>query len=944
MLAGAETQSSDTDSDGNPPSPTGDEESVIVDLDTGTLECSTARSRSRPQAPQTKLGLEAVPPPRSVTPAKQQQQQQPQQQVAACSPQAKQAPNRPQPPLPAAKEHGAEQLQQASAKPAQEATQLPECARPASLTKQTQQTREGVSTVGTGSAAAVGQALAEAITCVQKRPNSTPTQPALIRQPPQPAKETRAAVQLQQEALQQPEHTRATALSKPHPTREGIVSASAAAAAQAQADAAAAVEERSPSPHTQLQQHAWVSRSPGTPPPQVSLTQRTGPAAASPSLMGRDKRALSTIAGKPSPPPVPPTRGRPALSQPALPTPALTSDKKLVRPLPAGAYSQQATSPAVARDPEQRRKFEELRQIAGQVQRPLQNAAASSSRELQTGAASVGAGSPPPIRVTVVDSKTNTTTTMSVTLAPDVTVQQMRGIICRKNNIEERPQVVKLTDSGLVCPLDVTVADLDFQPVTVCPAKEYEEGDELLVYTDFTLQNYVKMDVKQTKAKDVVTVVVTDAETGARCCVTSPLDLSVAQIIVRAREAARLPLDTQCHLEIPEIGLSLATQYSSHPLRSLSFVQACFMTGIPAVFELATGMPPSDADPTEVLAALIMKELWLFELVGSTFVLTVKNGKEEVNDARRAFAKLQQFGEFDDVHGQYHAEAIENNFVYVDSEPPIKPSNLKVTFVCSFPGLLDNMKKMACTCDTPVSQVVEAAFRKYALVVPDAAQGGTAADFVLKVHGLNEYLVTHGEDGQPLTFGQFDYIRRCVLKNLQPYLSLVLRGRAPGGGGDDNEERERASALIGKLLARHVPQLPEAHGGTSGSEEDPAPIPMCSLGRRFKVKIDGVSCLTWPVNDDGAHAQYRVYAAACLYHGGTALDDYVFTPVVAYDEAAQFPNAKFVGWGRFLPFHLSLPNIPLEARLYFTVYATNEAVGVTPTRVDPCESSISPHF
>eukprot|EP01105_Mastigella_eilhardi_P005235 TRINITY_DN1698_c1_g3_i1.p1 TRINITY_DN1698_c1_g3~~TRINITY_DN1698_c1_g3_i1.p1 ORF type:complete len:1497 (-),score=373.96 TRINITY_DN1698_c1_g3_i1:47-4501(-) len=518
----------------------------------------------------------------------------------------------------------------------------------------------------------------------------------------------------------------------------------------------------------------------------------------------------------------------------------------------------------------------------------------------------------------------NLASCQTIRFDPESTLNVVRQTTCLRNR-ETDPStfVVALTEGDLVCPLDVTVADLNFAPLTVKPLLTMaEEGDEHIVRSDVVVKTAGTEALLLGSQETFVTIIGTDA-TCERRAITLPVERTPAQLVEEAARELSLPGTPAGYtLGIPEIGLCLNGAYATRPLRLIPFVQACNMTGISPTFEIfdaSAALTVKALDP-DAAAELIRHELSLFKMIGGSYMLTISSGKDEVADARRVLAKMRTCGEFHDEHSEYHARALENNFVYTGSEPSLADPAAKLLFSCTFPGM-ENVKnvKMQCTGETTVADLTRQIFNKLSILYAPATEGKMPDDFIVKAHGLNEYLVPVDESGKEYTIGMFDCVRRSVLKNEFIQFSFLPRSQpiTPPAGQLDG------ITILDKILARDKVEMRQMKT-----------LPM-TLNRQFKVRVHAAFNVKFPSESDSGKftpPPRLAYVTASLYHGGVLLDAPVFTPVAEFDLQRPY---LFRGWGGWLCFQLCLCHMPKEARICLTLYGTSEPAGTLPKRVDP---------
>ncbi|KAH3761571.1 phosphatidylinositol-4,5-diphosphate 3-kinase [Pelomyxa schiedti] len=527
---------------------------------------------------------------------------------------------------------------------------------------------------------------------------------------------------------------------------------------------------------------------------------------------------------------------------------------------------------------------------------------------------------PPPstARVTFEDRNTaSSSANYVVRIEPDMTVDQLRTQICKRFDVDPRDYIVT-TESRLTCPLDLTLVELSLVNPCVCRLKSVtEENDDLVLRgSDFTLKSSTTEQTPQ-KANTSVKIISKNIS-GERKEFIYPIERTIQQIIESTiADCGHDPSSKYC-LTIKEINLWMGASYKTYVMKELPLYQACLGVGVNPTFEMCQEpnyMCETPPECAERMAESIKKESNL-ELIGDSYKITLNKFKEEVNDIRGEFARIRLSGR---STSSVTTRSFESKSVYILSEPPLIDPRMTLFFLVHIPGMTS---KFSLKADAPVIELQKLVFTK--LIKSNTTLTKTIDDFVLKVYGFNEYIVTTGDNGEPLTFNMFDYVRRCVAKKVQFLEFSFVEKLVPA---PPTPQEFDANMLIDQLLAREVSKELVNAGPT---------IKTSSLDRKFKAKILSTLNLKWPITYDDKGKQnpvpsvYNIYATASLYHGGSPIAQQIFTPVVTYQDTC----CHYLGWGLFTPFSISIKCIPKEARICFGVFATQETVGTTPTRID----------
>ncbi|KAF2072204.1 hypothetical protein CYY_006485 [Polysphondylium violaceum] len=198
-------------------------------------------------------------------------------------------------------------------------------------------------------------------------------------------------------------------------------------------------------------------------------------------------------------------------------------------------------------------------------------------------------------------------------------------------------------------------------------------------------------------------------------------------------------------------------------------------TGLPLVNDSSTG---SSSEPID-LKSHIQVELEIFELIGSSFARTLESGQEVVS-FRRDFAQFR-LSNFTSTRNDL------SQMIYVLSEPMPLSIPSKITIMVLLPGDGKIVKRVDCDPNTTVKEVKTQIFKKFSMIDRTHTSNKTANDFVLKVTGFREYILSVSELGNltnrqrfyPTGAGgdfamiDYDYVRQCIGKGQLIELSLI---------------------------------------------------------------------------------------------------------------------------------------------------------------------------
>lgn len=172
-----------------------------------------------------------------------------------------------------------------------------------------------------------------------------------------------------------------------------------------------------------------------------------------------------------------------------------------------------------------------------------------------------------------------------------------------------------------------------------------------------------------------------------------------------------------------------------------------------------------------------VKELTILKdlpaMVGDSLMSVLRNNISEVEDCRKHFARQRVLDHKERTEQKRNSTLLTDNLlaeehtlVYMHTEPMPISTPEKVLMFVHLPG--GTTKIVEAKPDTPILQARQEIFRKWAAADKKGTEGKTAADYALKVRGFVDYLL-----GDRNKLIDFDYVRRCINKDLKMELSLV---------------------------------------------------------------------------------------------------------------------------------------------------------------------------
>eukprot|EP00727_Mastigamoeba_balamuthi_P006638 m51a1_g2595 putative phosphatidylinositol 3- (1445) ;mRNA; r:440263-446902 len=428
--------------------------------------------------------------------------------------------------------------------------------------------------------------------------------------------------------------------------------------------------------------------------------------------------------------------------------------------------------------------------------------------------------------------------------------------------------------------------------------------------------------VRDQRVQDTVLIVYRDVnpQTGCRGFKYSA-DLTLAEMLAELVKDAGLDPARKYSFGIPEIGVFLSTEnVKAMQMRRIQFVQACNWAGISPIFELFYYENESDLPVVDMeqLAQKMTAESSIFELISPQYILSVGRFKEELIDSRRLFARMRLSGETEPQPppgvdpSEFAYLQRELTYSYIESEPPLKNATQPVKLACFLPG--SKMSKgVQCSANVTVMDLMADIHTKARRLDKDTVtEEDNPEDYVLKVTGLNEFIVPLDEQKRPMMLNSYDCVRKYALKDETLELSLVRRSVLHRISDEDDEES--AVSITDNLLARDV---------WRESQEIREYTRMDAVEERLRVRVATAWKLRWPQLEDNRPPPptLLVYAAVGLYYGGKLLCPMEFTSIASH-VTSPIPNTS---WHKTIEFPLLVKNLPKEARLCFTVWAATDA-------------------
>ncbi|GAM22583.1 hypothetical protein SAMD00019534_057580 [Acytostelium subglobosum LB1] len=491
--------------------------------------------------------------------------------------------------------------------------------------------------------------------------------------------------------------------------------------------------------------------------------------------------------------------------------------------------------------------------------------------------------------------------------------------------------------------------------ISVSSAPSLGVSKPLVVKGQQTTQDIWKTTLANVSTKEETIKVCFDEVPGKRIVQRFSVDLTPTEIKSRLLEEVGsefLPLIDQFELKVLSINATFSNE--SLPLRRQLVMQACNITRLFPKLQLILKNQEvrnlSDAEAVDIKSH-IETELEIFGLIGKTHTRFLETSNREVANFRREMAhyRLVEPPPANDL----------SQYIYVLSEPMPLHVPPKLAIQVLIPNAVKMSKKIYCDPHVPVGEVLTDMFRKYAMVDIINTRGKTATDFVLKVTGFREYILTTLQLGAQTVADHrltptakngdfalldYDYIRQCISKQQsidltltsfstlqsQPDSTISFIDKLLDTTDFDSEDEDNGSGApaadeaASQQQQQHMPSasmINMTQYATSGR------LPITKVNRLFRVKIVGLRNINVQRNEDAKNKFVdRVpngFVMVELYHGGEAISNPVYTACTPLGKMDTF---HFPDWERdvWTPFNISVRSLPRAARACFTFFVTSE--------------------
>ncbi|ELP88436.1 phosphatidylinositol-4,5-bisphosphate 3-kinase catalytic subunit delta isoform, putative [Entamoeba invadens IP1] len=298
-----------------------------------------------------------------------------------------------------------------------------------------------------------------------------------------------------------------------------------------------------------------------------------------------------------------------------------------------------------------------------------------------------------------------------------------------------------------------------------------------------------------------------------------------------------------------------------------------------------------------------------FFIIGKEYTAMLATMPDESRDFRASLARvIQEEVEWSENHSDKRTIE-ENEYVYVESEPPIPNKMQKVKINGRYGNDL-SMKTIAQSLSDTVCTVINSLYTKLFTMKPTLFdEGSTANDFVLKVRGSNEFLVPKKNDGSEYTLCDFDYIRRCVAHN-EP-IDIVLYKRSKMYQYLYDPEKLKMSKYFHMFV-----------GNNYWGKTEKISLFLSQRGAMINFGIQIMGCGKLKMKPNDQRFLSRIYFIASLHYGTRILSKPECSEVIeVIDGFVQISTPITI------LFDMLLSTLPKETRLIISVYYTEAQLG-----------------
>ncbi|GAB1226597.1 hypothetical protein ENUP19_0298G0052 [Entamoeba nuttalli] len=381
----------------------------------------------------------------------------------------------------------------------------------------------------------------------------------------------------------------------------------------------------------------------------------------------------------------------------------------------------------------------------------------------------------------------------------------------------------------------------------------------------------------------------------------------------------------------------------SEPFFESKFCIYCSSYGYWPTFTLVKVEQCSNYKPINIFLNFLESNKITFDCIGNEFLLVLKANTDECRDFRATLARILQekivlfendvidkFG--GDVQSQQDAKKIyeENEYVYVESEPPIPTSCIELKINGRY-GVDMSMKTIVQKPTDTIAKVINNLFTKLYTMKPKIFdKNSKPSDFVLKVRGSND-----NNDKIEYILSDFDYIRKCV--RLNQNIDVVLFNR-----------KNMYQYMFDKEKMLFVKQFNTFVGNDYWNklQKNTNDLSQRVAQIQFSIQIisiENIKYLKTIKKEDKKETisitSFRAYFVLSLHYGIRCLEKEKFTNVFQVSEGKLILKEPFN-----VSFETLLSSLPKETKMTISLYMTELPVGISINEInkkDICLATIN---
>ncbi|EAL51286.2 phosphatidylinositol 3-kinase 1, putative [Entamoeba histolytica HM-1:IMSS] len=352
-----------------------------------------------------------------------------------------------------------------------------------------------------------------------------------------------------------------------------------------------------------------------------------------------------------------------------------------------------------------------------------------------------------------------------------------------------------------------------------------------------------------------------------------------------------------------------------------TFYLFCLTYGYSPVYEILNKKYCKEYKPIEVFLQYLKTYQINYEIIGFEYLTVLKSIPEECRDFRSSLARVRQ-EEFEWATNNFDKKILEENeYVYIESEPPITEFNLDKIRINGRYGTDMSMKTIVHLPSDSIEEVINNLFTKLHTMKPSIFnENAQPSDFVLKVRGFNEFIIPYKRDGSKYCLSDFDYIRKCI--HLKLPIDVVLFNRENMHHNLWNENTIKMMKYFDQFVGNNNWNLIQDETRCLSQRECQTPvcIQIISAERIKHYKITKLKDDSEIVN---LEEDLKIYITGSLHYGTRLLVRQEFTPVYQIKEGKLHLDSPIM-----MTFNILISTLPKETRLTLSIYMTDSPINL----------------